>query len=78
MLDDTDDWDDPSTSWTWRALRIFRAYDVWGPLPDSPAPFLNYPDGYVLALTAWPADFSLESWREVHNALVALARELTA
>lgn len=65
-------------SWTWRALRIFRSYDVSGPLPDSPLPFLNYPDGYLLALTAWPADFTAETWREVHDAMVALARELTA
>jgi len=73
-----DDWDGPSTSWRWRALRVFRSYDVLGPIPETPDPFLNLPDGYLLALTSWPADFTVESWREVHDAMVALARELTS
>lgn len=76
-LDCDDDWDDDDTSWRWRALRVFRSYDVYGPLPPSPEGLLHMPDGYLVALTAWPTNFTADLWREVSEAMVELAKELT-
>lgn len=70
-----DDWED-SPSWQWRARRLLERYDVSANLPGSPLGFSRMPEGTLMGLTAWPADFTVDDWRELTGAITTLAQEL--
>jgi hypothetical protein len=76
MMSTAADWDD-SPGWMWRARRLLNAYDCTANLPESPAGFARMPDGALMGLTSWPTDFTAETWREVTDSVVSLARQFT-
>ena len=70
-----DEWDE-SPSWLWRSRRLLERYDVSANLPDSPRGFSRMPEGTLMGLTAWPADFTLDDWRDLTRAITTLAKQL--